>query len=118
MSNKFAVKAWAEPLRTVAFVSLTGSLAAIGLPLANPARVMFVTNGTDANVDISLDGVHNMFCLLPGSSLTLDLTTNKSNDEGLFFAIGTQIYVAYESVVPTVGNVYLSIVYGTTGTTL
>ena len=50
MSNKFAVKAWAEPLRTVAFGSLTGSLAAIGSPLVNPARVMFVTNGTDANV--------------------------------------------------------------------
>lgn len=116
MSNKFALKAWAEPLRSAAFGSITGTLAPLGSPFAYPARVVFFTNGTDATIYLSWNSTSNMFALLPGSSLSLDLTTNKSFDDGLYMAIGTQAYIAYESA-PTDGTVYLSLVYGTSGVT-
>ena len=116
MSNKFALKAWAEPLRSAAFGSITGSLTALGAPFAYPTRVLFFSNGTDATIYLSFNSSNNMFALLAGASLTLDVTTNKSFDDGLYFAIGTQAYVAYASA-PTSGSVYLSVVYGTTGVT-
>ncbi len=117
MSNKYALKAWAEPLRSAAFGSITGSLTALGSPFVYPTRVLFFTNDTDAVIYLSLNGEDNMFALISGTSLTLDVTTNKSFDDGLYFAIGTQAYIAYATA-PTLGNVYLSVVYGTTGLTV
>ena len=116
MSNKFALKAWAEPLRSVAFGSITGTLAPMGTPFVFPTRVVFFTNGTDAIINLSWNATAPMFALLPGSSLSLDLTTNKSFDDGLYMAIGTQAYISYVSA-PTDGSVYLSVVYGTSGVT-
>lgn len=113
MSNRFGLKAWAEPLRSAAFGDITGSLVALGSPLEHPARVLFFTNGTDATIYLSFTTANNQFALLAGSSLTLDVTTNKSFDEGLYFVVGTQPYIAYATA-PTSGSVYLSIVYGTT----
>lgn len=113
MSNKFGLKAWAEPLRSAVYSSITNSLAALGSPLAHPARVLFFTNGTNATVYLSFTTDNNQFALLAGSSLTLDVTTNKSFDDGLYFVVGTQPYIAYATA-PTSGYVYLSIVYGTT----
>lgn len=116
MSNKFALKAWAEPLRSLGFAALTNTLAPLGTPYANPVRIYTFTNGTDATVYVSFNGVNNMFAILAGNSLVLDLTTNKSFDDGLYLEVGKSTYVAYATV-PTSGFVYLSVVYGTTGIT-
>lgn len=113
MSNKFGLKAWAEPLRSAAFGDITGSLAALGSPFSHPARVLFFTNATDAVIYLSFTTDNNQFALAAGTSLTLDITTNKSFDDGLYFVVGTQPYIAYATA-PTSGSVYLSVVYGTT----
>jgi len=116
MSNRFALKAWAETLREVAFGSITDSLAPMGGSYEFPVRVYFFTNGTDETVYVSWNGTDNMFAILAGSSLTLDVTTNKSFDDGLYLGVGNSTYIAYQTV-PTSGSVYLSIVYGTNGVT-
>ena len=116
MSNKFALKAWAEPLRQANFVELTANLTALGNPYEYPVRIYTFTNGTDATVYVSFNDTDNMFAILAGNSLVLDLTTNKSFDDGLYLQVGKSTYVAYATV-PTSGFVYLSVVYGTTGIT-
>ncbi len=116
MSNKYALKAWAETLRTAAFGSITGSLAALGSPYAHPVRVYIFTNGTDATIYVSWNGVNNMFAILAGNSLTLDIVTNKSVDDGLYLEEGKSTYIAYATA-PTTGSVYLSVVYGTSDIT-
>lgn len=119
MSNKFALKAWAEPLRSVAFGSITSTMAAIGSPFVYPPRVLFVTNGTDATIFFGFKPgatSNAQFALLAGTSMSLDVTANTASDDGLYFAIGTQPYIAYASA-PTSGFVYVSVVYGTTGLT-
>ena len=120
MSNKYALRAWAEPLRSVVYSSITSTMAAIGSPFAYPTRVLFLTNGTDATIYfgfVSGATSNAQFAILAGNSLTLDITTNKSFDDGLYFAIGTQAYIAYATA-PTTGSVYLSLVYGSTSAPL
>lgn len=117
MSNKFALKAWAEPLRQANFAALTSSLTALGSPYEYPVRIYTFTNGTNATVYVSFNDTENMFAILAGNSLVLDLTTNKSFDGGLYLEVGKSTYVAYATV-PTSGFVYLSVIYGTTGSTI
>jgi len=117
MSNKFGLKAWAEPLRSANFGALTASLAPLGTPYVEPVRIYCFTNGTNVTVFVSFNDSDNMFAVLAGNSMVLDLTTNKSFDDGLYLAVGNSTYVAYATI-PTSGAVYLSVVYGTSERTL
>src|ERR1017187_5214670 len=109
MANKFALTAWAEPLREVAFGSVTGTLAAIGTPYVHPVRVFCLTNGTDAVMYWSWNKDAPMGALLPGNSFVLDITTNKSFPDGLYLKEGCSTYIKYQSA-PSIGSVYLSLI--------
>lgn len=118
MANSQALKGWAEPLRSAAFGSITGTLTALGNPYANPVRIYFFTNYTDSIIYVSWNGTTNHFAIIPGNSITIDVCANQSNPDGLYIATGDSTYIAYAGSAPTTGSVYLSIVYGTSGQTI
>lgn len=106
-----AVRAGFETLRSLAFGSISGTYAAVGSALANPARIVHVYNGTDADMFFSIDGTNNHFIVPSGGFILFDFTTNKSIDPGLFISQGTIFYVK-QVTAPTSGSVYVAVVYG------
>lgn len=110
MSN-FArgIKAYPEPIREVAFGSITSSYAAFGNPLVMYARILFFSNSTNADVYISLDGVANHFRIYANSYKSLDVATNKVMDDEWYIGQGTQFYIKYASA-PSSGQVSLEII--------
>lgn len=100
-----------EPVQSLASGSMSGSYMGIGLPLANPARMIFVQNLTDATLMFSLDGISDHFPLPAEGFLLLDITANKARDQGFYIAEGTRFYVK-EIGTPSTGSVYLSVMYG------
>ena len=103
-----------DAIRTVANGSITSSYLVLGAALTHPWRVFKITNNTNGDLLISLNGTtNNMF--VPASSFTLyDLSTNaqtKHQMDNLQLAIGTQFYVKY-STAPNSGAVWLEGLFG------
>lgn len=101
-----------ETLRTLAEASISGSFAKVGTPLLNPARIIHVYNGTDADMIFSIDGVNNDFYVPSGGFILFDFTTNHPNNvQGFYLAEGTQFWVKEAAAVST-GAVWIAVVYG------
>ena len=100
-----------DQLRIVAFGSITGSYAALGVPFAHMVRVVILTNSTDKDVKISIDGVNDYLYLTAGTFKLLDISTNRETACNFYLPIGTQFYVKYVSA-PGSGNVFIETVYG------
>ena len=98
-----------EPLRSLAFGSISGTYAGIGTSFTHPIRIMKIYNGTDAAITFSDDGVVDKEILPAGGFLLLDFTSNAANASGFFFAEGDRIYAKGS---PTSGSVYVSSYYG------
>ncbi len=113
MSTSLAIRLLAETLRTLAFGSISGTYAALGTALANPCRILYIVNNTDALLTFSFDGVNDHFVIPSMSFMILDVTSNMSIPGGwLTIAQGTKIYVKGS---PGSGSVYLSVFYGGNG---
>ena len=113
-SSNLAIRLTAEPLRTLAFGSISGTYAGIGTALANPSRIFWLQNLTDVSVLISLDGVNDHIYLVSGEVFILDNTSNKANVGGaLSFAQGTRFYAKDDGSAPSSGQVTISTFYGT-----
>ena len=110
MSNSLAIRLYAEPLRTLAFGSISGTYAAIGTALLNPSRMLYIVNATDVLLTFSFDGVTAHFVIPSQSYILLDVTSNQTLSSGIFnIALGQKIYV---EGAPNLGAVYLSTFYG------
>lgn len=96
-----------EPQRSIAFGGISGTYAAIGTAFTKPGNFVMFVNATNADVQISLDGVHDTFPLLARSSFVFDVASDKVVERGLFIAIGTTIYVKTLGS-PTAGSVYIT----------
>jgi len=72
-------------------------------------------NSTDADVDISLDGVTTQIRLAAGSGQIFDFTANEVPEDGFFIDKGTVFYVKEVSGAPTKGAVWIEIVYADGG---
>jgi len=96
--------------RVIAFGAIGAAYAAIGVALASPARVFILNNLTDADMDISLDGVTDHFILPQRSFKLIDVSANKIRDDGFFIAEGTFFYVKQTVGAPTLGSVYVEII--------
>ena len=105
------IKLQPETLRSLAFGSIGAAYAGIGTALDEPSRMLIIQNLTDAALLFSFDGVNDHLILNTEVSLVMDVTTNKSSVQGLYFSAGTRIYVK-RSGVPTSGSVYVSSFYG------
>lgn len=101
-----------ETLRSVAHGSITNAFTAVGTPLANPSRILTISNTTDADMLISIDGTNNHSVVAAGAAKVLDLCSNRRNQDLLFvFAKGVQFYVKYVTA-PTSGSLYIETIYG------
>lgn len=107
-----ALQVRAETLRSLANGSISGSFAAVGSALANPCRILVLTNATDADMIFSLDGTNNNFYVAHGAFKLFDFTTNrKYTDETFALAAGVTVYVKQVSA-PSTGSVYVETIYG------
>ena len=104
----------AEPLRTLAYGSITGGYVAIGGAMLHPIQILEVTNNTDVILTFSYDGINPHFVLLAGTARVLDITSDSlvgTGGDGLYLATGSTIYVTLNGT-PSTGSVYVSASYG------
>jgi len=111
MSQSHAIRMIPEPVRSLGFASIGAGYTGIGTEIVNPVRILRVQNITDALLMFSFDGVNDHEALASNSFLLLDITTNKTREQGYFLAEGTRMYVK-EIGTPTEGSVYVTVYYG------
>jgi len=99
-----------EAVREAAFGAIGAAYAALGAVLTDNARIISITNSTDAEVYISFDGVNNHIRLAANSFKIFDLTANKVRDDGYFIATNTQIYQMRVAGAPTVGSLWVEVI--------
>jgi hypothetical protein len=102
-----------EAARSLSFGSIGAAYAGIGTAIDNPARMILLQNLTDATLWFSFDGINDHFPMATNVSLILDVTANKTFDQGFFIAEGQRFYVKRLGT-PTSGAVYLTSFYGVT----
>jgi len=101
-----------EPLRSIDGASITGIYQGVGLPFANPVRILKVTNFTNENILISLNGVDDHDIVGASGFFLYDYASNKADAAGLLEQPqGDRIYVKAEDTLPTLGNLYVTVVY-------
>lgn len=92
-----------------------GNYVNIGVPLAQPSRLILFQNGTDGAVMISFDGgITDHLPVFAGAFVLLDITTNRTDTGGAFnLAKGTQF--AAKSLAgftpPTTGSFFITSFY-------
>jgi hypothetical protein len=101
-----------DEIRSLGFASILAAYSAVGGALLEPCRIFCITNTTDQNIFISLDGVANNFIIPTNSFKLIDVTANKVRDDGFFVAEGSFFYVKRVSAAPTLGSVYIEIIHG------
>ncbi len=111
-TQSLAIRLYPEPLQSLAFDAVGATYALLGT-LANPSRIFQLQNTTDVQVFFSFDGTNDHLTLPADSFILLDLTANKSNvGQVANFAQGQKIYARRGAVATTLGNVYLSTIFG------
>ena len=113
MAHSQAIRLVSESVRSLAFGSIGAGYSGIGTSITNPIRILHIQNLTDASLMFSYDGVNDHFPLPANGFLVLDITANKSREQGCYLAEGTRVY-AKQIDAPTSGSVYVSIYYGAT----
>ncbi len=112
MSAASSIRVRYEPLRSLGFAGISAVYAGVGLPFANPVRILKVTNLTDANILVSLNGVDDHDVVPAYGFFLYDYASNKGSAAGLLEQPqGDRIYVKSEGAVPTLGNLYVTIIY-------
>jgi hypothetical protein len=111
----FGTRAQFDAVRELAFGSITTSYAAVGAALTDHARLVVITNSSDAEVYVSLDGTTNNLRLAANSFKLFDFSTNKIRDDGLFVTMGTVFYAKRVSGAPSTGAVWIEVVSATGG---
>jgi hypothetical protein len=107
----YGTRLLADPVRSLAGASFDASYQAVGAVLAHPARIIVFQNLTDASIMVSLDGgATDTFPLASQGMFVLDIASDKTTDNGLFLAAGTQIS-AKDLGVPSTGSFYVTIMY-------
>ena len=105
----FGTRVVFEEVKEKAFGDISATYTVLGTPTSNHVRVITFQNSTDQNIYISFDGVTDQLKVSSNSFKLFDLSSNKIRDDGLFIGVSTQIYVRYESVLGTVGSVWVEV---------
>ena len=103
-----------EPLRSLAFGSISGTYAAVGTPSDNPIRLICLSNNTEGDMIFSRDpliAAGELF-VAAGSFKLFDIQSNVNpNKEDKFvFDQFTQFYVK-QLTAPVSGSVYIEYLY-------
>lgn len=104
---------WArfEAVRSIAAGSLTGAYQAVGSATSNPVRLVFVSNATQGDIMVSIDGTNDAYPVLAGTSVLLDIQANiKEKDDNYVLPAGTTFYVK-QLEAPVDKSVYISCMY-------
>ncbi|MFI5332580.1 MAG: hypothetical protein ACHQVS_00595 [Candidatus Babeliales bacterium] len=105
-----------ETLRSLGHASVGAGFTAIGTAFLNPVRILMVDNSTDVNLIISFDGINNHMFIAANSGRVIDYASDAELPVGkLSQAADVIVYAKEESGGPTVGNVYVSVVYAFAG---
>lgn len=103
-----------EPLRSLAFGSISGTYAAVGTAFEYPSRLICFTNGTEGDMIFSRDPalVAGEIFVSAGGFKLFDIATNHkpSNQDDFVFEKGTQWYVK-QLEAPVSGSVYIETVH-------
>lgn len=109
---KSSIRLEFDDIRSLDFsLILAGTYTGIGTSLSYPARMIKLSNFTDALLMFSTNGVDDKFVLGAMTDFILDITANKTSDSGLYLGAGDKLYVKQEDI-PLSGKVYLSVLYG------
>lgn len=111
----FGTKVSFEAVKEVAAASVTASYTAVGTATTDHTRLLSISNGTDADCYISLDGTTNHIRLSANSFKLFDLTANQVSNDGFFIAEGTIFYVKRVSGAPTTGTLWIEVMYASGG---
>jgi len=114
-----AVRTRYENLRSIDYTGISGTYAVIGIALANPARMIVLTNDTDVGVYVSLNGVDDKWYIPSKTSRLLDIGANKADQAGfleqsagdIFYVNALPPIAPAAQVLPTLGRVYLEATY-------
>lgn len=103
-----------EPLRTLAFGSISGNYAAVGTPTENPVRLVCLSNDTEGNVVFSRNqdiAAGEIFVAAGGFKL-FDIQSNINPDKEDRYVLDqfTQFYVK-QLEAPVSGAVYIEVLY-------
>ena len=105
----FGTRVAFEPVRELAGSSIIGAYSTLGTPLADHSRIITLNNSTGQQVYISFNGTDDHLRMATNSFKLLDLSANKIRDDGLFLAVGTQIFVRYVSTTSVTGDVWAEV---------
>ncbi len=95
-----------EDLRSLGFAAISGTYAGVGTSFVHPVRMLKVSNLTNANLIISFNGIDDK------DAYIYDFASNQSESAGnLEQQAGERLYVREEDVAPTLGNVYVTVIY-------
>ena len=99
---------WFEPLRSLGHAAVLANYAAVGTAIEHPTRVFILSNFTDRDVVMSIDGIDDYFLLPAGTEYVQDTAA-----DGFSLPKGTIFYAKrYNAgIAPTVGVVTVSIFY-------
>ncbi len=103
-----------ETLRSIAAAGISGSYAAVGIPLVNQVRAFCITNTTQGDMIFSLDDTNvngNMF-VAAGSYKLYDVQTNINPkfDDSYVLSVGEQFYVK-QITAPVDGDIWIECIY-------
>lgn len=107
-----SIKLFPETVRSIAFGSVGAAYMGIGGAITKPIRILWLQNLTDAAIMVSWDGVNDHMPFAVNGFLTLDITANKTREDGFFIAEGQRLYAKWLGAAGTVGSVYLSTLFG------
>jgi len=102
-----------DEIRTINFSDLQLFYVLVGTVFSRPVRIIRISNLTNVNVLMSLDGITD-HDYIPSNTVTVyDLTENKNRDEGLYIREGAGIYVlAPLGQIPKSGRLYVTVLAG------
>jgi hypothetical protein len=95
-----------EPLKELAFGSLTSSYVAIGTPLVNPSRIMYIKNSSNVDVYISTDGTNAIKHMVAAGTDIINCRANYG-----CWPAGTQFYAKIVTGTATSGYIVIESVY-------
>jgi hypothetical protein len=102
-------------IKELDFSGVSASYAAVGTPINEHTRLLSLQNGCDQDLYISFDGTTNHLRMAANSFKLLDLSANKVRDDGLFLAVGTQVYVKEVSASVSSGTFWVESLYAEGG---
>lgn len=105
-------RAQLEPLRSLAFGSISSSYAAVGTPTEFPSILVCFTNNTAGDMLFSRDGITDEIFVAAASFKLFDVTANArpANQSDCVFEAGTQWNVK-QLTAPVSGSVYVESIH-------